>query len=78
MKPQKKASFRRYFPTAVYLLSALFLLPGYALMYGDGSDFQHFRPEIFSPLRIRTAPLLCLAGYLLIPCGIMFSTHDNT
>lgn len=77
MKPQKNTSFRQYLTPAIYLLSAILLLMGYTMMYGNGSDSMHFHAEIFSPLRIHAAPLLCLAGYLLLPCGIMLSRHDN-
>jgi hypothetical protein len=40
-------------------------------MSGDGSNEQAFNPDIFSPRRIVVAPMVCLAGYLLIVVGIL-------
>lgn len=76
MKPKKISTFSRHISTYAYVAATLFLLVGYLLMSGDGSDFSHFCPDIFSPLRIRVAPVLCLIGYLLIPCGIMLRPRD--
>ena len=56
---------------AIFLAAAILIVCGLVLMYGKGSDSETFRPEIFSPIRIRLAPFLCLVGYLLIPWGIM-------
>jgi hypothetical protein len=44
---------------------------GYILMSGIGSTESFFNPDIFSPRRIVIAPMLCLAGYLLIIVGIV-------
>jgi hypothetical protein len=44
---------------------------GYLLMAGPGSTEQAFNPDIFSTRRIVIAPVLCLAGYLLIVVGIL-------
>lgn len=62
---------------AIFLLAAIFVVCGLVLMYGEGSDNESFRPEIFSPIRIRLAPFLCLVGYLLIPLGIMAKGKDR-
>ena len=62
---------------AIFLLAAIFVVCGLVLMYGEGSDNESFRPEIFSPIRIRLAPFLCLVGYLLIPLGIMTKDKDR-
>jgi hypothetical protein len=40
-------------------------------MSGTGSTETYFNPDIFSPRRIVIAPMLCLAGYLLIIVGIV-------
>ena len=47
------------------------ILIGYALMSGASSNEQAFNPDIFSTRRIVIAPMLCLAGYLLIILGIL-------
>ena len=54
------------------LLAACALIAaGYILMSGPGSTEQAFNPDIFSTRRIVIAPMLCLAGYLLIVVGIL-------
>lgn len=40
-------------------------------MAGSCSNEQSFNPAIFSTRRIVIAPVLCLAGYLLIILGIL-------
>ena len=57
--------------SVIYVLSFLFIVCGLWLMYGEGSDTETFRPEIFSIFRIKVAPMLCFVGYLLIGIGIM-------
>lgn len=59
--------------TSTKILSAAIILiaTGYLLMAGSGSTGQQFNPDIFSTRRIIIAPLLCLAGYLLIIAGII-------
>lgn len=58
-----------------YVVSALavsLILSGLLLMTGEGSTNETFCPDIFSARRITLAPLLCLAGYLmLIPAIVM-------
>lgn len=41
-------------------------------MSGPGSTEESFNPDVFSPRRIVVAPILCLAGYLLIIVGILY------
>lgn len=53
------------------LLALLLILVGYLLMCGPASTQQAFNPDIFSHRRIVLAPLLCLAGYLLIIVAIL-------
>jgi hypothetical protein len=59
--------------TSTKILSAAIILiaTGYLLMAGSSSTEQQFNPDIFSTRRIIIAPLLCLAGYLLIIVGII-------
>ena len=46
---------------------------GYVLMIGGGSeDPQVFDPAIFSFRRITLAPMVCLAGFVLIIVAIMW------
>lgn len=45
---------------------------GFVLMSGSGSTESTFNPEIFSPLRIKVAPVVTLFGYLFIIVAILF------
>ncbi|MCR5365729.1 MAG: DUF3098 domain-containing protein [Prevotella sp.] len=53
------------------MASCVLIFAGYILMSGPGSTEQSFNPDIFSTRRIVIAPMLCLAGYLLIIVGIL-------
>lgn len=55
----------------ILIIACILIITGYVLMSGDGSNEQAFNPEIFSPRRIVVAPMVCLAGYLLIVVGIL-------
>ena len=53
-------------------LSLLLILVGFFLMSGGSSaDPTAFYPEIFSPQRIVVAPIVCLAGFLLMVYAIL-------
>ena len=56
----------------LFLLSALLLLTGYALMAGDSTTATAYEPDIFSPRRTAVAPIITLAGYLLMTIGILW------
>jgi len=45
---------------------------GMVLMSGSGSTSDAFNPDIFSPIRIRVAPVVCLFGYLFMIVAILF------
>jgi len=45
---------------------------GMVLMSGSGSTSDAFNPDIFSPTRIRVAPVVCLFGYLFMIVAILF------
>ena len=56
------------------LLAGIFLISlGYILMIGGGSDDVNvFNPEIFSFQRITLAPILSLAGFVVILFAILW------
>ena len=56
----------------ILTVACCLIVAGYLLMYGDGSTNQAFNPDIFFTRRIVVAPILCLAGYLLIIVGILY------
>ena len=55
----------------IFITACILIIVGYILMSGPGSTDQSFNPDIFSPRRIVIAPMLCLAGYLLIIIGLL-------
>mgnify|MGYP001015497666 CR=1 FL=1 len=56
----------------IFAVSIVLIIVGYLLMSGPGSNQSVFNPDIFSTMRIRIAPVICLFGYLLIIVGILF------
>ena len=55
----------------IRLIACMLIIIGYLLMSGDGTTEQAFNPDVFSTRRIVVAPMLCLAGYLLVVVGIL-------
>ena len=47
------------------------------LMSGKGSTLAAYNPDIFSDLRIRVAPVICLIGYLLNGFGIIYHPKQD-
>ena len=47
------------------VIGLLFIIVGLSLMSGESATEGAFNPEIFSPRRIRFAPIVCLFGYLI-------------
>ena len=45
---------------------------GFLLMTGASSSREAFDNEIFSAMRIKVAPVICLVGFLSIIAGIMY------
>ena len=67
-----KRIFVKYPHYMLCTIAASLILSGLLLMVGEGSTNETFCPDIFSARRIRIAPLLCLAGYLVLIPTIMF------
>lgn len=55
----------------ILIIACFLIITGYVLMSGLGSTEQAFNPDIFSTRRIVVAPMVCLAGYLLVVVGIL-------
>ena len=45
---------------------------GMVLMAGDASTAEKFNPEVFNAMHIKVAPLVCLAGYLLMIVAVLY------
>lgn len=71
MNTTSKTSNRTNRSCPILIVACVFIAAGYLLMSGTGSTEQSFNPDIFSFRRVVVAPMLCLAGYLLIIVGIL-------
>ena len=47
------------------------------MMTGAESTAEHFDADIFSPMRIKVAPLVCLFGFLSVIGGIMYKPKNK-
>lgn len=62
----------------VLLASLLLLIIGYVLMSGGASeDGVSFNPEVFSALRIKVAPIVCMLGYVGIAVAILYRKRSR-
>jgi hypothetical protein len=74
LKSSKKGGIKtgvRLTARRILFVACLLIATGYLLMTGAGTTEQAFCPDIFSTRRIVVAPMLCLAGYLLMIVGIL-------
>ena len=71
MKNEKEFLFGKRAYRIMGVGVALIVL-GFVLMTGGGSDDPNvFNPEMYSPLRIRVAPTLVLAGFAVLVVAIL-------
>lgn len=61
----------------ILIIGSILTIIGYILMSGEGSTLAAYNPNIFSGIRIRIAPLLCLLGYLLNVFGILYRPRQR-
>lgn len=50
---------------------------GFLLMVSKPSTSEAYNPGIFSPLHIKVAPVVCLAGFLFMIVAIVFRKKDK-
>lgn len=75
-RKEKKTVFgRRNY--VILLIGSVIIIVGYLFMSGEGSTPAAYNPDIFSGLRIRVAPIVCLTGYLINIFGILYRTGRN-
>lgn len=71
MKNEKEFLFGKRAYRVIGIGIALIVL-GFVLMTGGGSDDPNvFNPEMYSPMRIRVAPTLVLAGFAVLVVAIL-------
>ena len=61
----------------ILIIGSILTIIGYILMSGKGSTLAAYNPDIFSDLRIRVAPVICLIGYLLNGFGIIYHPKQD-
>ena len=60
-------------------IAVLLIIVGFVLMAGPGTTLENgFEPDIFSARRIKVAPIVCLAGFVLMIAGILYPSKDKT
>ena len=70
MKQNETVFGRRNY--VILLIGSIIIIVGYLFMSGEGSTPAAYNPDIFSRLRIRVAPIVCLRGYLINIFGILY------
>ena len=70
MKQNETVFGRRNY--VILLIGSIIIIVGYLFMGGEGSTPAAYNPDIFSRLRIRVAPIVCLTGYLINIFGILY------
>lgn len=53
-------------------ISMLIVVVGFIMMTGASSDAAHFDEAIFSPMRVKVAPIVCFIGFVSVIAGIMY------
>ncbi|EKU90019.1 DUF3098 domain-containing protein [Bacteroides oleiciplenus] len=61
----------------ILLIGSVIIIVGYLFMSGEGSTPAAYNPDIFSGLRIRVAPIICLTGYFINIFGILYRSGRN-
>lgn len=61
----------------ILAVSMTVIVIGFILMAGSGSTETSFNEDIFSPTRIKVAPVVCFIGFIGIIFGIIYKTKDK-
>lgn len=61
----------------IMAVSMLIVIIGFILMSGASSDETAFNEGIFSPMRIKVAPVVCFIGFVSMIYAIVHKTKDN-
>jgi uncharacterized membrane protein len=60
-------------------IAVFLIIIGFLLMTGTATTFENgFDPDIFSARRIKLAPMVCLAGFVLMIVGILYPSKEKS
>lgn len=59
-------------------VSVFIIIIGFLLMSGPATTIEGFEPDIFSPRRIKVAPVVCLVGFALMIVGILYPDKTDS
>lgn len=57
-------------------VSMAIVIIGFILMSGPGSTDTAYNPDIFSARRIKVAPVVCLAGFVMMVYAVVHRPKD--
>lgn len=60
----------------IIAVSVLLIILGFILMYGSKTEVE-FNLDVFSFRRITLAPIVCMAGFVLMIFGIMWKKKEG-
>lgn len=66
---------RNYILMAISIIIVIF---GFVLMSGGQSTNETFDPSIFNARRIKVAPVICFAGYILMIFAILYKPKGKS
>ena len=58
-------------------IGMIVVIIGFVLMSGGGSTDEAYDPSIFSPMRIKVAPVVCLLGFVSMIYAIIRKPKDE-
>ena len=59
-------------------IGMVIVILGFILMSGAGSNATTFNPDIFSDMRIKVAPMVCLFGFLFEIVAILWPAKADS
>lgn len=72
MEKENKSFFPKRENIIIVMAGCLLVILGFLLMTGPGTVDTHYESDIFNPRRIGIAPVVSLAGFVVIAVGILF------
>ena len=59
-------------------IAILLIIVGFLLMTGPATTLEHgFEPDIFSARRVKLAPIVVVAGFVLMIVGILYPSREK-